>query len=201
MGRSRDKLAAAILAGGRASRYHGIDKGSVDAGDGRTILERTLAELALAGLTEVVICANEPTAYASLGRPIVPDRHPGVGPLGGIEAAMAHYAGRYDGTVLLPCDLPGITAAEIGHLAEAFRAGPAEVVVAATGESFWHPLCAVVHNSLLCEVTAAIGAGLLGAGRLWRRLGGRGVHFAEEAALFNVNTPADLRRWREGCSP
>lgn len=125
------------------------------------------------------------------------DLRSGAGPLGGIEAALAHYAGRSDATVLLPCDLPGITAAEIARLVAAYRKGPAAggIVVAETGGFFWHSLCAVVHNGLLSEVSRAIDEARRGVGELWRRLGAVGVRFDDETPLFNVNTPEDMHDW------
>ena len=191
------KLGAAVLAGGKASRYAGADKAALDCGDGRSIVRRLLDELALAGFEEAVLCANDPGRYASLPVPVIGDLRPGAGPLGGIEAALAHFGGRTEGVALLPCDLPGISAREIRVLAEAFRAGGARVVVAQTGDSFWHPLCAVVHNDVLVELTAALDAGRRGVGRLWRSLGAAAVRFQDEEPFFNVNTPEDMAGWRE----
>jgi molybdopterin-guanine dinucleotide biosynthesis protein A len=190
------KLAAAILAGGLASRYGGTDKGLLDCGDGRSIIRRLLDELAAAGLREAIICANDAPRYADLGVAVVPDLRRGAGPLGGIEAAMSYWAGRAEATVLLPCDLPGISAGEIRALAETFGTRGAPLVVAETGEARWHPLCAVVRNDLLPAVSAAIDQGELGVGRLWRKLGAVGVRFEDEAPFFNVNTPEDLTAWR-----
>ncbi|MGB2822781.1 MAG: molybdenum cofactor guanylyltransferase [Phycisphaerae bacterium] len=195
------KLGAAILAGGRASRYGGADKAALDCGDGRTIVRRLLDELALAGLNEVVICANDRHRYEALAVPVVPDLRAGAGPLGGIEAALGHYRGRVDGVVLLPCDLPGISAREILALADAFRAGRGRVVVAQTSDFVCHPLCAVVHNGVAPEVVAALEAGELGVGRLWRKLGAVEVRFEDETAFFNVNTPEDMADWREKDRP
>ena len=193
-----EKLAGAILAGGLATRYGGAVKGDLDAGGGRTILQRLLAELAAAGIDEVIVSANDPARYASLGRPVVADLRPGLGPLGGIEAVLAHHAGRFNATVLLPCDLPGITAAQIGELAAAFRGGQSRIVVAETGDSFRHPLCSVVHNGLLPDISAALDAGELSVGRLWHKLGAAAVRFDDQTPFFNVNTPQDLANWHEG---
>jgi len=195
------KLGAAILAGGAARRYGGEDKASLDCGDGRTIVRRLLDELAAAGLEEVVICADERRRYEALGAAVVADLRRGAGPLGGIEAALAHYHGRADGVVLLPCDLPAISAGEILALMDAFRAGRGRIVVARTSDSLRHPLCAVVPGGLLPEVTAALDAGELGVGELWRKLGAAEVPFEDEAPFFNVNAPGDMAAWRERNRP
>ena len=194
-------LGAAILAGGRARRYGGADKGALGCGDGRPIIRRLLDELALADVTDVIVCADDPGHFEGLHLPVVADLRPGCGPLGGIAAALTHYRGRADGVVLLACDLPGISAVEIRALTRAFRAGRPRVAVARTGDSLWHPLCSVVHNDILPAVAAALDAGEFGVGKLWRKLEAREVRFDDETPFFNVNTPEDLASWREGHGP
>jgi len=195
------RLGAAILAGGRASRYGGADKAALNCGDGRTVVRRLLDELALAGLEEAVLCAGDRHGFEAAGAAVVPDLHAGAGPLAGIEAALVHYRGRAEGVVLLPCDLPGISAREILALVSAFRAGRGRVVVARTSDSLWHPLCAVVQGGILPEVTAALEAGETGVGKLWGKLGAIEVPFEDDTPFFNVNTPEDLANWRERNRP
>jgi molybdopterin-guanine dinucleotide biosynthesis protein A len=222
----RDRIAGAILAGGLATRYGGANKAALDLGDGRTLLEHISGELSAAGVCEVIVCANAQAAQAARagGLKAVPDRRPQLGPLAGIEAALAHYAGlgneqaveppggeltveppggeltvepRYGATVLLACDMPGITACEISTLIDAFRQAQAAIVVAEMPDFSWQPLCSVVHNGILADVRAALDAGQLGVQRLWRTLGAVGVRFADDRPFFNVNTPDDMARWRE----
>jgi molybdopterin-guanine dinucleotide biosynthesis protein A len=204
----RDRIAGAILAGGLATRYGGTNKAALDLGDGRTLLEHISGELWAAGVGEVIVCASAQAAQAARagGLKAVPDRREHLGPLAGIEAALAHYAGlsgeltvepQYDATVLLACDMPGITASEISALIDAFRQAQAAIVVAEMPDFSWQPLCSVVHNGILADVRAALDAGQLGVQRLWRRLGAVSVPFADDRPFFNVNTPEDMARWRE----
>ncbi len=204
----RDRIGGAILAGGRARRYGGANKASLDVGDGRTLLEHLWSELSAAGVDDVIVCANDETARAANapGLPAVPDNRPHLGPLSGVEAALAHFAGlgldgpgepRYDATVLLACDMPGVNASVISTLIGAFRGGSARIVVAETADFSWQPLCSVVHNGILADVRAAMDAGRLGVQRLWRELGAVGIRFADDRAFFNVNTPEDMARWQE----
>jgi molybdopterin-guanine dinucleotide biosynthesis protein A len=204
----RDRIAGAILAGGLATRYGGANKAALDLGDGRTLLEHISGQLFAAGVGEVIVCAAGQAARAARGGGLlaVPDLRAQLGPLGGIEAALDHYAApggeravepRYDATVLLACDMPGITASEIATLIDAFRRGQAPIVVAEMPDSSWQPLCSVVHNGILADVRSALDAGQLGVQRLWRSLGAVGVPFADDRPFFNVNTPQDMARWRE----
>ncbi len=196
-GNDRD-LAAAILAGGRASRFSGCAKGLLELPGGVAIIENTLAAVAGAGIAPVTIIANDPEPYEHLSIEVVADLRPGLGPLGGIEAALFHYGGRCGGLLILPCDLPGITAREVRALRAAFAASRPPAVVAAAGDDFWHPLCAVVRADLLSAVSLALDSGRNGAYRLWRSVGAVPVHFGDAGPFFNVNTPADLDRWLLG---
>jgi molybdopterin-guanine dinucleotide biosynthesis protein A len=196
--RTEPDIAAGILAGGRASRFSGCAKGLLELPGGVSIIENALAAVAAAGIAPVTILANDPEPYAHRGVEIVPDRRPGLGPLGGIEAALFHYAGRCEAVLVLPCDLPGITDLEVRALRAAFAESRPPAVVAATDDGFWHPLCAVARVDLLPAVNRALDAGRNGVYRLWRGVGAVPLYFDDAAPFFNVNTPADLDRWLMG---
>lgn len=216
------RVAAAILAGGKASRLHGIAKGLLPDDSGRSIVARLIAELAAAGIKDVVISANVPQPYANFGLPIVADVHEEIGPMGGIEAVLQYLEPDCDYVVLLPCDLPAITVQEILKLLRVQQTQPDRIVIAGTREADGnrsaqvdntatmqadgtrsvpagmceHPLCGVVPVKVLPQVSAAIARGSYGVGRLWRSLGALIVEIDDAARLLNINTPDDLRQWR-----
>lgn len=192
----RQTPAGAILAGGRASRYGGVAKGLLEC-EGTCIIDRLIAEMNDAGITEIIILANDPEPYRSYGCDIVPDLRPGIGPLGGIQAGLTHYAGRRDAVLFVPCDLPGITANEMTLLMESFEAEDASIIVAEGNGFFWHSLCTVVHTGLLDQVSRAIENGKHSVHRLWRECGAVPVHFDDPDPFFNINTPDDFRCWQE----
>jgi molybdopterin-guanine dinucleotide biosynthesis protein A len=192
---SSSAVCAAILAGGRASRYGGRPKGLLHLPEGITIIERTIEVVRHAGIQEIVIVAGEASPYRDVACTLVPDRRPDRGPLAGIEAALEHYADRCDAVLILPCDLPGITREVVTGLVDAAAASAAPVVVAETGDGFWHPLCSVVRIGALETVRDALDAGSGGVHALWRRLGAATAHFEEELPFLNVNTPEDMERW------
>src|SRR5436190_2042308 len=139
----RDRISAAILAGGRATRFDGRDKSAlvVDAADGRTILERQIAALSplatIPGDILIVGRASHPAART------IADRVEGCGPLGGLDAALAEAKG--DSLLLLACDMPFVTTAFLAHLADC-ATGAFDAVVPRT-ERGYHPLCAVYRQS------------------------------------------------------
>src|SRR5262249_51032067 len=142
-----DMWSAAILAGGRATRFDGRDKSALVVG-GRTILERQIEVLSkVAGDLMIVGGPARPDLAAGIRQ--VPDSVPGCGPLGGLHAELA--AARGAATVVLACDMPYVTAPLINFLLTVngvpaadgrSQAEEADIVVPKT-ERGYHPLCAV----------------------------------------------------------
>ena len=63
-------MGAAILSGGRASRYGGSPKGLLEIGPGVSIVANQIKHLRASGLAEMVIVANAADPYRHLGLPI-----------------------------------------------------------------------------------------------------------------------------------
>lgn len=94
------RLLGAVLAGGESRRF-GSDK-ALALLDGRPLIEHAVA--ALAAQTEaVIVCGREGG---------IPDRpEPGLGPLGGINAAIHEAAARgFDAVLTCGCDVPSLPA-------------------------------------------------------------------------------------------
>ena len=127
---------AAILAGGRASRFDGRDKSALMVG-GRSILDRQLTELAPLCDDVMLVIGERAAADVPPGLRLVRDRVPESGPLGGLDAALA--AARHDTLLLVACDMPFVTVRLLAHLlaltSEADAVGPRT-------ERGYHPLCA-----------------------------------------------------------
>jgi molybdopterin-guanine dinucleotide biosynthesis protein A len=144
---------AAILAGGRAERFDGRDKGTLLVG-GRTIIERQVD--VLSRLTDDILLVGSnplPDTRKVDGRSlrVVPDRVPGCGPLAGLDAALA--ACRSDTLVVLACDMPFVSSPLVAHLAAlAETPGGPWAVVPKTARGC-HPLCAVYTRA--CQTAVA----------------------------------------------
>ena len=182
---------AAILAGGRATRYGGRDKGALIVG-GRSILERQMTELTQ--LTDdVMLVTAEHRTVGVPGLRIVVDRMPHCGPLGGLDAALD--AAREDPLVLLACDMPFVTAALVRHLVA--LASDADAVVPRT-ERGYHPLCATYTRACRPAIEARLRAKRLTMIDWLDDVALRVVTGVELGAfgdphrlLANVNTPAE----------
>ncbi len=185
-------IAGAILAGGEASRFTHQPKGLLELPGGRTIIDHLLEEMGRAGVDPRVICANDVALYSNLGVPVIPDLTRGMGPLGGIEAALHYFKEKADGVLFLPCDAPYITVSEIRRLCEVFRQGERAIVVAETENGIWHPVCCVVQTGMLDKITLAVRNGHLGMKRLWKDLGAASVYFENAIRFVNINSPEEF---------
>ncbi|MGE3511096.1 MAG: molybdenum cofactor guanylyltransferase [Vicinamibacterales bacterium] len=187
---------AAILNGGRAVRFGGSDKGALRVG-GRTVRAWQLEQLAAVSDDLMLVGGTPPPvdAYEPPYR-VVADSHPGLGPLAGLEAALA--AARHELVVVVACDMPGITASLLTRLLA--LADEVDLVVPRS-ERGYHPLCAVYRRSTclpvarqhLIERRLAV-RGLFPALRL-RELAGPALAAAgdPDQLLANINTPAEHR--------
>jgi molybdopterin-guanine dinucleotide biosynthesis protein A len=187
--RSTDVASAAILAGGRASRFGGRDKSALVVG-GTTILERQLAELS--HLTDDVMLIGRAVDVPPPVR-VIADRVSGAGPLGGLDAALA--SARDDDVVVVACDMPFVSAGFLASLLE-FAHGVEAVVPFVEGRH--HPLCAVYTRGCQERVTRRLANGQLTMMGLVGELRVRLVAprdlpgFDCRRLVANVNTPGEL---------
>ncbi len=191
---SPDTRSAAILAGGRATRFGGRDKSTLLV-DGVTILDRQIA--ALAPLTgDLMIVGGPPPAdrVHEIAAPRgVADIVPGCGPLGGLHAALT--AARGDALFLVACDMPYLSTAFVAYL---FSLTDGTDIVVPQSERGYHPLCAVYTRACLEPVAARLANRRLKMRELVDCMRTRPVpieairRFGDpDRLLANVNTPAD----------
>ncbi|MGI9306524.1 MAG: molybdenum cofactor guanylyltransferase MobA [Gammaproteobacteria bacterium] len=176
-----------LLAGGRARRMGGEDKGLLPVA-GKPLAEWTRRRLR-PQTGEILINANRNAAqYAALGR-VIGDRHGGFcGPLAGIHAGLC--AAKTEWAVSVPCDSPFFPEELTAKLMDAAAAKNAPVAVASAGRM--QPVFMLLKTSLAGELSAFLDGG----GRkidLW--FGARRfavAEFSDAAAFANINTPEEL---------
>ncbi len=185
---------AAIIAGGDARRFGGRDKGALVIGEAR-IIDREIAVLREVA-DHLVIVANDPDRYRSLGLPIVEDLGPGAGALGGIYTAIT--VARDTPTLVVACDMPFLSARFLRHLAIAGR--EVDVAIPRTAEGY-EPLCASYSRGCADPIRRRIDAGALTVlGFLSdvrvREIGPEEIapYDPDGTLFFNVNTPDDYAR-------
>jgi molybdenum cofactor guanylyltransferase len=188
-------FAAAILAGGSARRFGGVNKAALRFGAAR-IIDRQLAMLRPLA-REIFIVAPDPAPYADLGLRVVPDAIAGAGALGGIYTAIVESAAPR--TLVLACDMPFVTAALVTHLDSL----DGDLVMPRSARGY-EPLCAIYAKACAEPIRRRLERGERHAATLPE--GVRVVEVGpemlaaldEDGLLFaNVNTPHDYARARD----
>lgn len=187
---------AAILAGGQARRLGGADKGALSIGT-QSILDRQLT--LLRGLTpHILIVSNDAARFRRVGVPVVADRMPGIGALGGLHTALAEAP--TEQVMVVACDMPFITAPLVGLLLAVRGDADAAMPRDAHGR---HPLCACYARRIAGHLEACIDGGMRRVLDAVASLSVREVSADELSridpagrVLMNVNTPHDVMRAR-----
>jgi molybdopterin-guanine dinucleotide biosynthesis protein A len=186
-------IAGVILAGGRATRMGGGDKGLLTLA-GRPILARVVDRLRPQVDLLALNANGDPARFASFGLPVLPDTVPGhPGPLAGVLAAMDWAAAQgATSVVTAAADTPFFPADLVARLA---AAGPfAMAATPADAGPERHPTFALWPTHLRDDLRAALAAGLRKVIAFTDPSGCATVLFPDGQAFFNVNTPEDLAR-------
>ncbi len=189
-------LVGVILAGGRATRMGGGDKG-LRLIAGRPLLTHVIDRLA-PQVGAMVLSANGPhETYAQFGLPVVADSPPlQAGPLAGMLAGLDWAAAQGSSTMVsVAVDTPFFPRDLVARLQAA--AGPGGVAIAATrhGQAVRrHPTFGLWPVALRDDLRRALAGGA-------RKLGDWAAQHAPGLAIFdsdgpdpffNINTPEDL---------
>ncbi|MDX6042012.1 molybdenum cofactor guanylyltransferase MobA [Scandinavium lactucae] len=182
-----------VLAGGKASRMGGEDKG-LQLLNG-TALWQHVAHRLIPQTQSLVISANRSLdVYRASGYPVIQDKladYPG--PLAGVLSVMQHSHGEW--FLFSPCDTPFIPR----FLSERFwqMKANAPAVWAYDGERD-HPAISLIHRSVLSSLESYLHAGERRVMVFLQQVNGHRVDFSDvQGAFINVNTPDDLRNMQE----
>ena len=187
-----------ILAGGRATRMGGGDKGLLTIG-GETLLSRVVDRISpqVAGLA---LNANgDPARFAGFGLPVLPDSvAEWPGPLAGVLAGLDWAAEEgADTIVTVAADTPFFPCDLVPRLLLAAEDMEAPLALAATPDAergrVRHPTFGLWPVALRDDLRAALDEGVRKVVLWTDRHGGREALFDEPGdPFFNVNTPEDL---------
>ena len=185
--------AAAILAGGKATRMGGRAKSFLVV-DAERVIDRQLAVLRPL-FSEILIVANDPGPYEPLGLPVFADVVPGgFGPLVGILTALE--SAKADRVVCVACDMPFLAKAPLAFVRD--HAADADVAVPVV-RGREEPLFARYAKSVAPAIRAQIAGGDYKVSRFYAnvrtaRIDEAILRVIDPALRFlaNVNTPEDL---------
>lgn len=148
----------AIIAGGQSARY-GSPKALAMVGGERVVDRVIRAVRAVSG--DVVVIANDEGLAKAIGLEWRPDRLPGLGPLGGFDAALAWAAERgFSGIFAVACDMPFLSSDLLMALAQlAMDTGADAVLPESNGPRGVEPLTAYYSVSCIPAISAAAARG------------------------------------------
>lgn len=148
----RHNFSVAIIAGGEAKRFHGQIKSNIVIA-GKTIMTRMLEEVS--GIfSEILIVTNTPAEFQKHpGVRLIPDTFMGIGPLGGIHAAVK--ACSCPAVFILAGDMPLIKGELIRKQVALFEEKQPDAVIPKTG-NYIEPLHSIYDKTLLDRLEAYI---------------------------------------------
>ena len=178
-----------VLAGGTSSRMQ-RDKAALSY-HGKPQLQWThdlLAEFTTATFVSVRPDQREDEVRRSL--PQIVDRHPGIGPIAGIEAALlSHPKAAW---LVVACDLPFVDAATLRLLLQNRDGTRIATAFRSAHDGLPEPLCAIWEPRSIEQVAAAIAAGKQCPRKVLINSDAHLLDLPEPRALDNVNTAQEF---------
>ena len=173
----RSSISAFVLAGGLSTRM-GQDKASLD-WHGTTLLAHMIK-----------ILSTEFSPIRIVGRGDLPDRLPGLGPLGGIATAIG--AAETDKSLIVAVDLPLLTPEFLKLFKTRIQTSPKPVVACKIGAAY--PLCLGISRESLDLINQRISNQHLSVHGFIEAADCEIVTGIDPSIFANVNTPEDWQR-------
>ena len=189
----REDITAVVLAGGRARRMGGNDKGLMEVA-GKPMVAHTI-DVLRPQTAEVIVNANRNAdAYRAItGCRVIADTVGGfAGPLAGMASALEASATRL--LLTAPCDSPLVTPDLGPRLHAALARDGAEIAVAHDGGRM-QPVFALLTRDLLPDLLAFLGTGERKIDTWYATRHAVTADFSDILDTFlNVNTPQERHR-------
>ncbi|NVO27466.1 molybdenum cofactor guanylyltransferase MobA [Donghicola sp. C2-DW-16] len=190
------KPPAVILAGGKATRMGGGDKGLRTIG-GKPLLDHVLDRMRPQSGPIALNANGDPERFAGYGVPVLPDTLPDhPGPLAGVLAGLDWAAAQgHEAIVTAAADTPFFPADLVERLQQ--DAGPSGLALAATreGDKVWRqPTFGLWPVALRDDLRAALENGLRKI-VMWTDQHNAGLAIFDSNPVdpfFNINTPDDI---------
>lgn len=185
-----DNTAGLILAGGRAQRMGGQDKGLLQL-NGHAMIEYVIAGLNRQVCALTINANRNIHAYQQFGYPVIADQLADFqGPLAGMVSAMQDCQHEY--MVIAPCDGPFIRDDYVARLHAARARTGSNISVAHDGQRL-QPVYTLLASSLCPSLLAYLATGNRKIDLWYQQEGYCVADFADATELFvNINTPQEL---------
>ena len=188
-------VSAVVLAGGRATRMGGKDKGLL-VFRGKPLAAQICAALA-PQVAELLINANRNFAlYEKLNYPVIRDQLTDYqGPLAGMHAALCQAA--HPWLLTIPCDGPFVCADYASRMLAAVDEKKLLLAVAHDGERM-QPVYSLIHRDLADSLERFLQSAERKIDRWHAQHTFATVDFSDEPSMFiNINTPQQLAELEE----
>jgi molybdopterin-guanine dinucleotide biosynthesis protein A len=184
-----DDITAVILAGGKARRMDGQDKGLITL-NGRTLIDYIISALRPQAADIIINANRNPQQYGLYGLPVVADMLGDYfGPLVGMATGMHTTDKPY--IVTVPCDSPFIPGTLVETLYRALIDNQADISVAHDGARM-QPVFAMLRCELLPGLLAYLDEGGRKIDTWYNQQRLALADFSDSADTFmNLNTPQD----------
>jgi molybdopterin-guanine dinucleotide biosynthesis protein A len=189
-----EHITGLILAGGRAQRMGGIDKGLIPF-HGKPLIESSISRLKPQVSTIMINANRSITKYSHYGYPVLMDETPDFsGPLAGFSVGLKHCKTPY--LLTSPCDSPLLPADLAEKMAHQLEDHDLELVFASSkeddGKTWSQPVFCLMKSDLQGSLDAFLSKGDLKIDRWFKELRSGTVVFENPQAFANVNTPEEL---------
>ena len=194
---TKDQITGLILAGGKARRMGGIDKGLISF-KGQSMVMHVIKRLSTQ-VGAILINANrEIERYQSLGFNVVTDEiNDFAGPLAGLHAGMK--VAKTEFILSVPCDSPLLPNDLSQRLMTALESQNADIAVAKIGEQH-HPVFCLCRTILAQDLETYLNAGGRKVDEWQKKHAYVEVRFDDNPSAFsNVNTPEELSKLEAEC--
>ena len=184
-------LLGAVLAGGGSRRFRSPKTLARLHG---TPLWQVVADRLREVCDEVVAVVNHPQVAHEMELETLPDRRPLIGPLGGIDAALARAVrGGHDAVLVLAVDMPWVGTEALRLLVDVWREHGRATLPRAGGPWGFHPLCGIYPLGALTPLNGALAERKLASGAFANSLDPVVVDTGLSPWDFrSVNQPVDL---------
>lgn len=190
---SREKITGLILAGGRAQRMGGIDKGLIPF-HGKPLIESAISRLKPQVGTIIINANRNITKYAHYGYPVLMDATPDFsGPLAGFSIALQNCKTPY--LLTSPCDSPLLPSDLAEKMTEELEKNNLDLVYASSienGKQWAQPVFCLMRSHLHNSLDNFLSKGDLKIDRWFKELKSATCVFENATAFANVNTPEEL---------
>ena len=189
-----EHITGLILAGGRAQRMGGIDKGLIPF-QGKPLIESAISRLKPQVSTILINANRSITKYSHYGYPVLMDETPDFsGPLAGFSVGLKHCKTPY--LLTSPCDSPLLPVDLAKTMSFELENNHLELVFASSKEAdgkIWsQPVFCLMRSNLQDSLNIFLSKGDLKIDRWFKDLNSGTTVFEDVTAFANVNTPQEL---------